>query len=260
MPAIDRLAAVLTGRAHVPPLFAKVTVTTVPTVAPVAEHEVKPVTRVIVGVAGIVNAELNVTVMVFALASAPAADVVNPTAHEAAVVGFAGVPVKVTVVTPVAAMVTFAGDTLVPSFEVRTLKPAPAYTAATGFVIPAIVTVPGVRPASAHVPPLFARVIVTTLLTVAPVALQFRKAALSVIVGVAGTVNAPSKVAVIVLPAARLPATVGVKPTVHAATVDGAVTEPTNVTVVTAVVAIVTFAGRTVVASLEVRTPNPAAA
>ena len=79
-----------------------------------------------VGVAGTVNAELNVTVIVFAFASAPAADVVNPTAQAAVVVGFAGVPVKVTAVTPVAAIVTFAGETFVPSFEVRTLKPAPA--------------------------------------------------------------------------------------------------------------------------------------
>ena len=40
------------------------------------------------------------TVIVLPVASAPAAEEVKPTAHTAVVVGFAGVPVKVTVLTP----------------------------------------------------------------------------------------------------------------------------------------------------------------
>ena len=91
-------------------------------------------------------------------------------------------------------------------------------------------------------------VIVTVVPTVAPVAEQVRNAALSVIVGVAGTVNALSKTTVIVLPAASAPPDVGVKPTAHEAVTLGVCGVPAKVTAVTAVVAIVTFTGSTVLA------------
>ena len=258
MPAIASDPGVRLLSAHVPPLFARVIVTTVPVAAPVAEHNWKPVPSVIVGVAGTVNAESKVTVMVLPVASAPTADGVKPTAHEAVLLGVWGVPAKVTAVTAVVAIVTFAGSTVVPSFVVRTPKPAAAYTAAEGFVIPAMLNEAGVRPFSAQPPP--TRVTVTTLPTVAPVAVQLEKPVPSVIVGVAGIVKAGSNVTVIVLPAASAPTDEGVKPTAHEAVDPGVCGVPTSVTAVTAVVAIVTFAGSAVVVSRLVLTPKPAAA
>ena len=58
--------------AQVPPEFAKVTVTVVPEVEPVAEQLVKPPVKAIVGVAGIVNAESKTALMVSPALSAAA--------------------------------------------------------------------------------------------------------------------------------------------------------------------------------------------
>ena len=241
-----------------PPLFARVIVTALLTVAPVALQLRNAALRVIVGVAGTVNALSKVAVIVLPAARLPAAVGVKPTVHAATVDGAVTEPTNVTAVTAVVAIVTFAGSTVVASLEVRTPKPAAAYTAAPGLVMPAIDNEAGVRPLSAQPPP--ASVMVTTVPTVAPVAVQPEKPVASVIVGVAGIVNAGSNVTVTVLPAARAPTAEGVKPTAHEAVVPGLCGVPTSVTAVTAVVAIVTFAGSTVVPSFVVRTPKPAAA
>ena len=74
-------------------------------------------------------------------------------------------------------------------------------------------TVPAVLLARAHEAP--ARVIVTTPLAPVAVAVQFEKPPLRVIVGAAGTVKRLLKVTVIVLPTARWPVALGVKPTAH---------------------------------------------
>ena len=82
-------------------------------------------------------------------------------------------------------------------------------------VIPAMVMLAAVLLASAQVPPLSARVIVTTSLVLQALAEQFRKPVGRPIVGVAGTVKAELKLAVMVLPAARCPEAEVLKPTVQ---------------------------------------------
>ena len=77
--------------------------------------------------AGTVNALSKTTVIVFPAASAPPAEGVTPIAHDAVMPGVCGVPTKVGTATPVVAIVTAAaGATFVPSFVVRTEKPAAA--------------------------------------------------------------------------------------------------------------------------------------
>jgi hypothetical protein len=77
IPGIENEAAVLMGTEHVPPLFASVIVTVVVAVEAVAEQFVKPLPRLIVGVAAIAKFVLNPAVIVLPLASAPAPEVVK---------------------------------------------------------------------------------------------------------------------------------------------------------------------------------------
>lgn len=131
-----------------------------------------------------------------------------------------------------------------------------------GFVTPAIVTVAGVLSASAHVPPLFASVIVTTPPACVDVAEHEENAALSVIAGVPPMPKLPLKVTVRVLPVASAPDALVVKAVVQDATAPGAVVVAVNVTPVTLVAAIVTAAaaaGDVVVVSRLVETLNAAA-
>ena len=209
------VAGVRLLRAHVPPLFASVIVTTVPVAAPVAEQLEKAPLNVTVGVAGTVNAASNVTVMVLAVVSAPTAEGVKPTTQEAVVPGVCGVPATVTPVGVVAVIVTVdaaAGEAGGTSFEVATLNAAAAYVPTVGFVTPTMTRLAVVLAASAQVPPLFARVIVTTLLAPVAVAEQFTNIPPRLIVGVPGTVKLEWNVAVMVPPAASDPP----RPTVNA--------------------------------------------
>ena len=254
------VAGVLSARAQVPPLFASVIVTTPPACVDVAEHEANAALRVIAGVPPIAKLPLNVTVRVPPVASAPEALVVKAAVHAATAPGAAVVAVKVTPVTLVAAMVTAAaaaGEVVVVSRLVETLNAAAGYVPAVGFVIPARVTVAGVLAASAHVPPLFASVIVTTFATEAAVAEHSVNAALNVTVGVAGSVKFGWKVAVIVPPEASDPAVLVVKATVQLAIAPGAVDDPAKVIVAGAVAAItgaLPAAGETAVVSALVAT------
>jgi len=103
-----------------------------------------------------------------------------------------------------------------------------------GFVMPAIVSVTLVFFAIAHVPPLFASVIVTVVLEVLALAEQRPLVPLvSETVGVAGMVKAELNTTVIVSPAASAPPGFPVlveKPTVHVATDPGVCGDPLNVT------------------------------
>ena len=73
------------------------------------------------------------------------------------------------------------------------------------FVMPAIVNVPLVPAASAHVPPLFASVTTTVALKPGLERLQLLNPAVGVIVGDAGTVVPAGRATVIVSPAASAP-------------------------------------------------------
>ena len=123
MPATVSVAAVLLARAQVPPLLARVIVTTPLLEVAVAEQWEKPVGSVMVGVAGTVKLLLKVTVMVFPAASCPVDEVVNPTVHVEVALGVVEPGAKVTLLTEVAVMVTAdAGLTAVASCEVASLK------------------------------------------------------------------------------------------------------------------------------------------
>ena len=95
-PAIVSEADVLLASAQVPPLLARVMVTTAPLAVAVAEQSTNPVGKVMVGVAGTVNAELKVTVMVLPEARAPLEEVVKPTVHVATAPAVWGEPENVT--------------------------------------------------------------------------------------------------------------------------------------------------------------------
>jgi hypothetical protein len=90
--------AVLAARAHVP---ARVIVTTplAPAAVEPVQVPVKPPLRVIVGLAGTVNALLKVTVIVLPELRAPVPLGVKPTAQDAVAPPVCGVPVKLTTVT-----------------------------------------------------------------------------------------------------------------------------------------------------------------
>lgn len=106
---------------------------------------------------------------------------------------------------------------------------------AAGFVTPEIVKVAAVLTARAQLPPASVMVTVVTVVTVvSPVAVQFVKAGLREIVGVAVTVKLGWNSAVIVEAAASEPVAPLVKPTVHVDEAFAVCGDPTNVTVVTA--------------------------
>jgi hypothetical protein len=120
-----------------------------------------------------------------------------------------------------------------------------------------MVTMPAVLLARAQEAP--ARVIVTTPLEPVAVAVQFEKPPLKVIVGVGGTVNKLLKVTVMVLPIARCPVLLVVKPTAQEAVAPAVCGVPAKVTAVTAVPAEVIVwprAGFVAVVSVLVLTLN----
>ena len=83
IPAIVSEAAALFPSAQLPPLSARVIVTVVPALVAVAEQFVKPLGKVIVGVAGIVKPAGKTVVMASPAASAPEALAVKATVHVA---------------------------------------------------------------------------------------------------------------------------------------------------------------------------------
>ena len=197
MPPIDSDLAVPVAAAQVPPLSASVISTAEPVVDPVAEQFTKPAPSVIVGVAtmlagAVENAEGKVAVIVSPAASAPTLVGVNPTAHDAAEPAVCGVPAKVTACTALLPMTTAGGDAGVASKSVSTVNVPGPYDPELGLVIPAMVTVLLETFACVQVPPLLARVIVTSPLFAVAVAEQLVNPAGRVIVGPAGTVNAGS--------------------------------------------------------------------
>jgi hypothetical protein len=103
IPAIESEAELLFVTAHDAP--AKLIVTVEPEVDAVAVQLVNPLPSVTVGVAGIVKAELNTTVILSTDDRAPEALVVNPTAQLAVDPAVCGVPTKETLETLVAATI-----------------------------------------------------------------------------------------------------------------------------------------------------------
>ena len=81
MPAMVKVPVVLVARAQVP--CPSVTVTTLLVALPVAVQLANPPVRVMVGLAGMVKPELNVTVIVLLFASDPLEEVVKPTVQVA---------------------------------------------------------------------------------------------------------------------------------------------------------------------------------
>src|SRR6266511_246916 len=100
--------------------------------------------------------------------------------------------------------------------------------------MPAIVSVTAAFLAIAHVPPLFASVVVAVVLEVLALAEQLVAPLVSETVGVAGTVKAELNTTVIVFPAASAPPgglpPLVEKPTVHVATDPAVCGDPLNVT------------------------------
>jgi len=255
---------VLAGSEQLPPLFESVTVTVEPDVLAERAQFANPVTGITVGFAGTVKAELNDAVTVVPATSAPVDEVVKPSVQVAIDPAEVGDPVKVTVVGAVAAEIVTAavGLAATVSSDVATEKVFAASEPAAGFVSPAIVKVAAVLAASAHVPPLFERVTVTTDPDVLAESAQSTKPVAAVAVGVAGIEKPELNVAVTVAPAASAPDAELLKPTVHVAGPAPPVWgEPVKVTVVGAVAAeIVTAAGFAATVFSEVATEKVLAA
>jgi len=120
------------------------------------------------------------------------------------------------------------------------------------------VSVAAVLFASAHDAP--ASVTVTVVPEPEPVAVQFEKVPPRVIVGVAGTVKPPLKTTVIVLPAARAPLELVVKPTVQSERAPPVCGEPANETAVTGLAITMADAGFVAPVSRDVLMPKVPAA
>jgi hypothetical protein len=192
---------------------------------------VNPLVSVIAGEAGTTKPAANVAVTVSPAPSAPVELEVKPAVQVERAPPVCGEPPKVTPVGLVAGqIVTFEVYATAVSLLVLTLKVAPNKVLLAGLVIPAIVSVAAVPPASEHDPPLSASVIVTVVDEVEPVAEQLLKPLAGVIAGAAGIVKAELKTTVIVEPLVRAPAGVGVKPTVQVERAPPVCGEPLNVT------------------------------
>ena len=182
-PASVSDAFVFAASAHTPPLFASVTVTTFAAAAAVALQLVNPVRSTVTGVAGITKLALKVVVIVSPATSAPATLLRKATVHVVVEPAVCVVPVKETLL-GVAVIVTAAGAmTAVTSLLVAIENVAAAYVPAEGFVTPLMVNVTGEFASTAHTPPPFASVTVTTLPAEAALALQPVNAAPNEIVG-----------------------------------------------------------------------------
>jgi hypothetical protein len=227
---------------QVPPLLARVIVTVLELVEALAEQFVKPLARFTVGLAGIENNESNTSVIVSPESSAPDGEVVKPTVQFEEAPPVCGEPAKVTAAT-IEIGIGPAGLAATVSSEVATVKVLAPYEPAAGLVSPAIESVAAVELASAQVPPLLARVIVTVLALAEAVAAQLAKPLSSEIVGLVGMAKAELKATVMVLPADMAPVVEGTKPTVQVARVFALCGVPAKVTMLGAVpVAMVTVA------------------
>jgi hypothetical protein len=229
-PFTVRLTAAEFATAHEAP--ASVTVTTLLEAEPVAVQVVKPELRTTVGVAGIVKPELNVSVIVSPAAIAPLADVVNVSVQLAAEPPVCTEPLNVGLETGVAALIVTAdaGFAGIRSLLVAMLNVFAARLPALGFVRLLTVSVALVDAATAHEAP--ARVSVTVVPVVEPVAVQLVKPAPSVIVGVAGIAKPPLKTIVIVPPAASAPAELVLNVSVQSARAPAVWGEPAKLTFV----------------------------
>jgi hypothetical protein len=238
-------------------------VTTWPAVDPVAVQLENPVGSVMVGVAGITKPAANVTVMVLPPDRWPLDDAVKPSVQVAVAPPVCGDPANDTLVGDEPMIVTGElGDALAASFVVERTNVFAAYEPWGGFVMPAIPTVPDVLFAKAHVPRLFAKVMVTMPEEAVAVAEQWLKPVGSVIVGVPDTVNEGLNFTKIWLPAARAPVEEVVNPSVQVVlAVFCTIDEPEKVTFVTEVGDITTArAGMAAAVSFEVATLNVLAA
>lgn len=213
-PPIVSEAAELASSAHVPPLFASVTVTVVDELVADALQPENPAPGVAVG-PEIAKEGWKVTLIVPPAASAPLAPDVKSTVHDEVLLAVSGAPVNATPPTPEVMVTAVARALAVLSRFVETVNPTAAYAPAGGFVIPAIVTEASVFAASAHVPPEFARVIVTMPDEAAPVPEQAVKPDGSVIAGAPGITKFELNVTVMVSPLASAPAALDRKPTVQ---------------------------------------------
>jgi hypothetical protein len=105
IPAIVRVPAVLFGSAQLEPARATVTTSVLPAVAAVAVHPANPVPRVTAGLGGSAKLVLKVTTIVLPAPSAPPAPllVLNPIVQAAVAPPTRDEPLKVTLLTPLAA-------------------------------------------------------------------------------------------------------------------------------------------------------------
>jgi hypothetical protein len=225
------VAVVLLASAHDAPASVMVAVWALP-VAEAVQLE-KPPVNATVGAAGTVKPELNAIVIVSPARSAPEALDLKLTVHVDRAPPVCGAPLKVTALTAVAAAIVTAeaGFAARVSPLVATENVFAAYVDAAGSVSPFTVNVAAVLPASAHDAP--ASVTVTVVPEPEPLAVQFEKAPPRLIVGVAGTVKPPLKTTVTVLPAARPPLELVVKPTVQSERAPPVCGDPANETAVT---------------------------
>lgn len=224
-PPIVTVAAVFALSAHVPPLFARVIVTVCDETEPVAEQLVNPVGKVIVGDAGTKKALGKTAVIVSPATRAPVVLFaaltleVKPTVHVVCALPVCEAALKATFVGVVAKpTITFdEGLSADESELVRTLNVLErSVPLEPGLTIPGIDSDAAVFTGTTHVPPLFASVIVTVVVDVEPVAVQFVNPVPRLIVGVEGIVRPELNRAVIVLPAPSAPLVADVvKPTVQ---------------------------------------------
>jgi hypothetical protein len=190
-----------------------------------------------------VNPLLKTTVMVSPARSAPDALDLKPTVQVERAPPVCGAPANVTRLTAVAGAIVTVDPGLAATVSalVATENVLAASVAAAGFVSPLTVNVAAVLFASAQEAP--ARVTVTVVPDPEPVAVQLEKAAPSVIVGVAGTVNPALNAIVIVLPPASAPLELVVKPTVQSERAPPVCGEPEKETPVTGLAITIAEAG-----------------
>jgi hypothetical protein len=176
---------------------------------------VNPDSKATVGLAGIVNDDGNVTVIVLPDPKAPEALEVNPTVQVVPVApATKDEPEKVTLPKPVittllAAVVAACGAL------VATEKSLAGYVAAAGLVMPAMLSVAAVLSPRASVP-------CSVMTTTPPAAVAVgvpdpENPDSKATVGLAGIVNDDGKVTVIVLPVPKAPEALEVNPTVQVA-------------------------------------------
>jgi hypothetical protein len=258
IPATVKVAAALLASAHEAPK--SVIVATFEEPEPLAVQLVKPLVTATVGDAGTVVPDGKVTVIVWLAFRAPVELAVKPLVQVAVAAACRVEALKVTLFGLVAAqIVTFEVFAAVVSVLVLTLKVPPNRVLLAGFVIPSIVKVAAVLPASEHDPPLLASVIVTVVEEVEPVAEQLLNPLVSAIAGVAGIVKAELKTTVIESPSLTFsaPVELEVNPTVQVESAPPVCGEPPNVTLLAPVAApMITFEGDAACVSVLVLTPK----